>query len=476
MAEFSFTESVFEKDREHVFLGRCIQACSDLDWEFVCCKDYWIEYRTNTKDEAAVLARIIAGDDGRVMLIYSGDGNEPESARELWLQFRSALNECTGDDEVYESLYVRIREMYASHLTTTDNNNESGWKSMIKPDLSKNYFFTPLLIWVNSVVFAITFLFGFGWFESDPGSAVTAGGNIGILTLNGEPWRLITYQFLHGGGLIHILSNMFFLLLLGRLLEVYLGSWYFIVLYLLTGAGAGMLSVYGDSLRVSTGASGAVFGLFGAAVLILIFERIYNKTTVIEFWRLGLILFIMIVDSLKEDVDGWAHAGGLISGALLGLFFSLNAFFFKVKNGKWFIAAAGGLVSVMVFFSLPRHGVVYNQLSKRYINAVWHAYNYQQKLDTGNLENRLHSIMNMGVNGWQKAVAISDSMRGILNKSGIPKEEKSRVMNYKKLALAGRYSSELYYRAWKQQTNQLDDSLLISYHVVDSLYWQAFPR
>lgn len=476
MAEFGLQGSVYENDNDRVFLGRCIQACSDLDWEFVCCEDYWIEYRTNTQDEAAVLARIIAGEDGRVMLIYSGDGNEPESAQELWMQFKTALDKCMDEDEVYESLYLRIREMYLNHSETFEKNTESGWKTLLKPDLQINYFFTPMLLWVNVVVFAVTLFFGFGWFESDPGSAVTAGGNIGILTLNGEPWRLITYQFLHGGGLIHILSNMFFLLLLGRLLEVYLGSWYFIVLYLLTGAGAGMLSVYGDSLRVSTGASGAVFGLFGAAVLILIFERIFNKTTVIEFWRLGLILFIMIVDSLKEDVDGWAHAGGMVSGALLGLFFSLNAFVFRVKNGKWFIAAAGGLVSVLVFFSLPRHGVVYNQLSNRYINVVWNAYNYQQKLDTSNLENRLQSIVNMGVNGWQKAVAISDSMRGMLGKSGIPKEEKSRVLNYKKLALAGRYSSELYYRAWKQQTNQLDDSLLKSYGLIDSLYWQVFPR
>jgi len=173
---------------------------------------------------------------------------------------------------------------------------------------------TVAIIAVCAIAFLATGSFGVGGGGGDAlfrrlalfGPAVAAG----------DWWRLVTSGFLHAG-ILHIAFNMYLLWILGQLLEPALGSRRFAALYftsLLWGS-FGALVVEPDVLTV--GASGAIFGLMGAAAVDLR-SRGYNvlKTDI------GiLILFNLGLSFVLSNVSIGGHVGGLIGGALVGAVF-----------------------------------------------------------------------------------------------------------------------------------------------------------
>jgi len=135
---------------------------------------------------------------------------------------------------------------------------------------------------------------------------------------NFEPWRMITSVFVHSTSLIfHVLLNMYTLWIFGQLLEGLLGRWRFLSLYLISGL-AGSVGVLwlGDPRTGVVGASGAIFGLMGAFLVIQ--RRLGGRTTQL-FVLLGINLVIGFVPGF--NVAWQAHLGGLIGGALVGLIF-----------------------------------------------------------------------------------------------------------------------------------------------------------
>jgi membrane associated rhomboid family serine protease len=135
------------------------------------------------------------------------------------------------------------------------------------------------------------------------------------IDVNNEYWRLITSGFLHAG-FIHILFNMYLLWILGQMLEPLLGSSRFATLYftaLLWGS-FGALLVSPD--KVTVGASGAVFGLMGAAAVELRSRGINPFQTDIGM----LILFNLALSFLFSGrISVGGHVGGLVGGALAGM-------------------------------------------------------------------------------------------------------------------------------------------------------------
>ncbi|XP_072984588.1 RHOMBOID-like protein 2 [Typha latifolia] len=134
---------------------------------------------------------------------------------------------------------------------------------------------------------------------------------------NHQPWRLITCIWLHSG-IVHIFYNMLSLLLFGIRLELEFGYVRIGILYVISGLGGSLLSAL-FSHAVSVGASGAIMGFLGSALSELITNwRIYaNKFAVLLI--LLFIIAINVVSGLSPHVDNFAHAGGFISGFLLGL-------------------------------------------------------------------------------------------------------------------------------------------------------------
>jgi membrane associated rhomboid family serine protease len=133
-----------------------------------------------------------------------------------------------------------------------------------------------------------------------------------------EPWRFLTAAFLHSpGSLLHIGFNMYALWILGQFLEPALGRWRFLALYLTSalGGSVGVLLLAtssSDWFAAVVGASGAVFGLFGAVLVAL--RRLGRDAT-----QIVVVLVINAVLGFVIPGIAWqAHLGGLLTGLALG--------------------------------------------------------------------------------------------------------------------------------------------------------------
>jgi membrane associated rhomboid family serine protease len=137
------------------------------------------------------------------------------------------------------------------------------------------------------------------------------GAMQGFAVADGDYWRLLTAAFLHAG-FLHIAFNMYALYLFGPFVERALGTGRFIVAYL-TMAIASSVFVYWltEPQVVTIGASGAVFGLFGLALVLLIRAGRDVRTLLVLLAINGFI-------SLQGNISWQGHLGGFVTGALLG--------------------------------------------------------------------------------------------------------------------------------------------------------------
>jgi len=160
-----------------------------------------------------------------------------------------------------------------------------------------------------------------------------------------EPWRLITSAFLHDPTWpFHILLNMYALFLIGPYLEHLFGRVYYVIVYLLTalGGSAGFILIaggYGQTgagvyLTSALGASGAVFGLFGALFIV---QRKLGR----QMGQIAVIIAINLVFGFVVSGIAWqAHVGGLVAGLLLG-----GGFVYAPRRNRTAISA--GLVTLL---------------------------------------------------------------------------------------------------------------------------------
>lgn len=170
----------------------------------------------------------------------------------------------------------------------------------------------------------------------------------GLYSLPGnfEPWRMLTSVFVHSTALLfHVLLNMYTLWIFGQLLEGMLGRWRFLALYLIAGL-AGSVGVLwlGDPRTGVVGASGAIFGLMGAFLVIQ--RRLGGQTTQL-FVLLGINLVIGFVPGF--NIAWQAHLGGLVVGALIGFIYVETRKREQQTLQIWLLVA---LVAVLVVLSL----------------------------------------------------------------------------------------------------------------------------
>lgn len=131
---------------------------------------------------------------------------------------------------------------------------------------------------------------------------------------NHEWWRIITAGFLHGG-LAHIGLNMLSLYWLGRFIEVVLGSWRMLLVYFVSLIVSGLTIVFFSAPNVPTlGASGAIFGLFGALFAIGI--KLGSRGTDLVRSNIGILVLNLIFSFTFPGISWQAHVGGLIAGFL----------------------------------------------------------------------------------------------------------------------------------------------------------------
>jgi rhomboid protease GluP len=180
---------------------------------------------------------------------------------------------------------------------------------------------TPVLIALNAAMFIVMLLAGANFVRPDSELLIRLGSNYGPLTWGGEWWRLLSSTFLHAG-IVHIALNMFALYQGGVWVERLYGSARFALLYLLSGLAGSVASVWWEPARNSVGASGAIFGVYGALLVFFALRRADFPASLVKSIGSSALLFCgysLAVGAAHPSIDNTAHIGGLLGGIVSGL-------------------------------------------------------------------------------------------------------------------------------------------------------------
>ncbi|HAE99969.1 MAG TPA: rhomboid family intramembrane serine protease [Methylophilaceae bacterium] len=254
---------------------------------------------------------------------------------------------------------------------------------------------TYLLISINVLVFVAMLVGGAGFWHSPNGIQLQWGANFGPATQDGEWWRLGTAMFLHFG-IVHLLLNSISLWDVGQLVERMYGRWRYISIYLASGLFGNVLSlvVQGND-AVSGGASGAIFGVYGAVLVFLWRER--AAITAREFrWLFGgglvFAIITIVLGFIIPGIDNAAHIGGFLAGVLASI---STAKSMKAKKMPAHYAISSALIlciaSTWLVLHIPkpkykwseelmlRSAIQHFITEDQEINRNWLAINYESK-------------------------------------------------------------------------------------------------
>ena len=177
-------------------------------------------------------------------------------------------------------------------------------------------YLTVLLLYVNSVIMFLMYLDGYTHNPIETSLKYGAQWTYYIMEY-GEWWRLATSWFVHYG-IQHFAMNMFSLGIIGSAVEGELGSIKFAVVYVLSGLGSSLATLYfGSDFSVSAGASGAICGILGFAY---IYAHV-RRTTIGILNSRSLLAWIIVSQAygfIMPNVGWLAHLGGLMTGVLVG--------------------------------------------------------------------------------------------------------------------------------------------------------------
>ena len=186
---------------------------------------------------------------------------------------------------------------------------------------SQGFSITKLLLVINIAYFVVEILTG--------ATGLVGGGNVvqlvrlgalvpAYVAIENDYWRMFTSVFMHSG-LLHILFNMWALLVIGNFLESALGRSKFLTVYLLSGfAGSVLVLVAAPVMAATIGASGALFGVFGALGVYSFLNRHRDFTSRAVLNQIVFLLLINLVFTFgfAGRISWQAHIGGLLGGAL----------------------------------------------------------------------------------------------------------------------------------------------------------------
>lgn len=214
----------------------------------------------------------------------------------------------TGAGGWAETSWQGTGTAYASAQNTAKNRLGILWKNI------RAEYVTIALVTVNVITYLVLEWLGDttnGFFMAEHGAMYPD-----FIRINHEWWRIITAGFLHFGA-VHLVNNMVILYCMGSRLERVTGHLKYFLIYLVSLIGAGLLS-YGMMLRtgdyaVSAGASGAIFGVIGGFLWIVILHRGRFEQITTRGIMMMIVLTIYYGFS-SAGIDNWGHIGGLLAG------------------------------------------------------------------------------------------------------------------------------------------------------------------
>ncbi len=167
------------------------------------------------------------------------------------------------------------------------------------------------IIIVNVLVYVYTAILS-GNFVDISYAVIVQYGQNNAFVFEGGYWQLFTAMFIHAN-IVHIAGNMFFFLIFGLRAEEMFDTEQYLFIYLLSGLAGNILTLLaGPNFPPSVGASGAIFGLFGAVTIYM--RRAIGQSIVGAL----LFAFFLLLINVGAQVNILAHLGGLLAGLLIG--------------------------------------------------------------------------------------------------------------------------------------------------------------
>lgn len=181
---------------------------------------------------------------------------------------------------------------------------------------------------------------------------VNFGAKYNPLILAGQWWRLITPIFLHMG-FEHILFNMVTLYFIGIQIEAIFGHWRYLTIFLLSGIGGNLASFAFNPNAISAGASTAIFGLFGAFLMLgeSFWENPYIRQMTKTFLLFIVLNLVFGLFSVGTDIQG--HIGGLVVGFLTGYIVGVPKLG-QISQIKRILAV---IVTILIIIGLYYYGI-----------------------------------------------------------------------------------------------------------------------
>ncbi|MGM0874260.1 MAG: rhomboid family intramembrane serine protease [Bacillota bacterium] len=213
-------------------------------------------------------------------------------------------------------------------------------------------FLTYIFLGLQILMFLLLELFGG---SSNSETLIRFGAKFNPLIYEGEWWRFFTPILLHIG-FLHLLMNSFALYYIGPEVERAYGSFRFLFIYLVAGV-SGSITSFAFSPFLSAGASGAIFGCFGA----LLYIGVHNRKVFFRTMGSNLLVIIGInlaIGFVIPNIDNAGHIGGLVGGFLAALIVQLP------KQKHFLLRLAGTAVTIILLVGLSRYG--FGQAEEQY--------------------------------------------------------------------------------------------------------------
>jgi rhomboid protease GluP len=323
---------------------------------------------------------------------------------------------------------------------------------------TEGYFFTPLIVNLNILIFLLMVISGVHIILPDNESLINWGANFRPITLEGQWWRLLTSCFLHIG-IFHLLMNLYALIYIGLLLEPQLGRTRFISAYILSGIGGSAASLYWHELTISAGASGAIFGMYGVFLAMLttnLIEKSARKTLLTS-----ILVFVgyNLLNGLKGGIDNAAHIGGLITGIIIGYSFYPSLTKPQELNLKYLTVALLTVLvvstSFLVYNQTPNDIGQYDEKMKKFISLESMALEVYHKDGSTSNEELLEEIKDRGIYYWKESIKVINEA----DKLNLPDElhlRNKRLLEYCQLRIE---SYQLLYKAIEEDTDKYQNDI-----------------
>jgi len=179
---------------------------------------------------------------------------------------------------------------------------------------------TTAILALNVLVFAAMVFSGVSAAEPRDLQLLKWGADFGPFTLGGQFWRVLTSTYVHIG-FAHLAVNMWSLWQIGRLTERIFGKWAYALVYTATGIAASLTSLFWNPMRISAGASGALFGIVGALIAALWLGKLPFPRPAVQRMLKNLVVVVVVnlgFGAAAGFVDNSAHIGGLLAGLAIG--------------------------------------------------------------------------------------------------------------------------------------------------------------